>query len=167
MPVLSCCTITLGHTRIDGQHISCRSSAGRYLIIHPIARTSRPVISIFCYASRNSCPVRVFRDECHTVVPIPGGRLLRHRSWSHLFAQESANIAPKPAVTSLVHPRASILYPQARSCYCGWKWVSSVASGGTLVGYQKLCNLLGEFCIDILMKNKMFTYVDYLNKHIL
>ena len=33
--------------------------------------------------------------------------------------------------------------------------------------YQKLRNLLGEFCIDILMKNKMFTYVGYLNKHIL
>ena len=46
--VLSCWTITLGHTRLDGQHISCRSSAGMCLIIiHPIARTSRPVISIF------------------------------------------------------------------------------------------------------------------------
>ena len=33
------------HTRLDGQHISCRSSAGRCLIIIlPIARTSRPVI---------------------------------------------------------------------------------------------------------------------------
>ena len=33
--------------------------------------------------------------------------------------------------------------------------------------YQNLRNLLGEFYIDILMKNKMFTYVGYLNKHIL
>ena len=33
--------------------------------------------------------------------------------------------------------------------------------------YQKLRNFLGEFCIDILMKKKMFTYVDYLNKNIL
>ena len=33
--------------------------------------------------------------------------------------------------------------------------------------YQKLGNLLGEFCIDILMKNKMYTHVGYLNKHIL
>ena len=33
--------------------------------------------------------------------------------------------------------------------------------------YQKLCNLLGEFCIDILMKNKMYTYVGYLNKQVL
>ena len=33
--------------------------------------------------------------------------------------------------------------------------------------YQKLRNLLEEFCIDILKKNKMFTYVSYLNKHIL
>ena len=53
-----------GHTRLDGQHISWRSSAGRCLIIiHTIARTSRPVISIFSYTSRNSCTVsiRVFR----------------------------------------------------------------------------------------------------------
>ena len=49
-----------GHTLFDGQHISCRSSAGRYLIIiHPITQTSRPLISIFSYTSRNSCPVRV------------------------------------------------------------------------------------------------------------
>ena len=48
-----------GHTRLDGQHI-CRSSAGRCLImIHPIARTSCPVIYIFSYISRNSCPVSV------------------------------------------------------------------------------------------------------------
>ena len=52
-----------GHTRFDGQHISWRSSAGRCLIIHPIARTSRPVMSIFSYISRNSCPdiVSVYR----------------------------------------------------------------------------------------------------------
>ena len=52
-----------GHTRLNGLHI-CRSSAGRCLIIiHPIARTSHPVISIFSYTSRNSCPVSlsVFR----------------------------------------------------------------------------------------------------------
>ena len=31
------------YTRLDGQHISCRSPTGRCLIIiHPIARTSRP-----------------------------------------------------------------------------------------------------------------------------
>ena len=46
-----------GHTRLD---IPCRSSAERCLIIiHPIARTSRPVISIFSYTSRNSCPVSI------------------------------------------------------------------------------------------------------------
>ena len=45
------------HTRLDGQHISCRNSAGRCLIIHLIARTSRPVISIFPYTSRNSSRV--------------------------------------------------------------------------------------------------------------
>ena len=47
VPVLSCCTITRGHTRL-----SCRSSAGRCLIIiHLIARTSRPVITIFSFTS--------------------------------------------------------------------------------------------------------------------
>ena len=59
-----------GHTRLARQHISRRSSAGRCLIvIHPIARTSRPVISIFPYTSRNSYPVSfsVFRmtNECY------------------------------------------------------------------------------------------------------
>ena len=49
-----------GHTQLDGQHISCRISDGRFLIIiHPEGRTSRPVISIFSYTSRNSCPVSV------------------------------------------------------------------------------------------------------------
>ena len=49
-----------GHTRLNGQHISCRSSARRCLIIYRfIARTSRPVISIFSYTSRNSCPVNI------------------------------------------------------------------------------------------------------------
>ena len=75
-----------GHTRLGAKHISCRSSVGRCLIIiHPLARMSRPMISIFCYTSRNSCPVSVsiFRmteaEMCITVVPIPGGKLLRYR----------------------------------------------------------------------------------------
>ena len=75
-----------GHTWLDGQHISCRSSAGRCLIIiHPIVRTSHLVISIFSYTSRNSCPVsvsfiRMTEAEMNaTVVPISGDRLLRHR----------------------------------------------------------------------------------------
>ena len=59
VPVLSCCTITLGNTRLDGLHNCCRSKARRCLIIHPIARISRPVLSIFSYKSRNSCPVSV------------------------------------------------------------------------------------------------------------
>ena len=53
-----------GHTRLDGDYFSCRSSAGSCLIIiHPIARTSHPVIFIYSKTSRNSCPVsvRVFR----------------------------------------------------------------------------------------------------------
>ena len=48
------------HTRLDGQHTSYGNSAGRCLfIIHPIVRISRPVIFIFSYTSRNSCPVSV------------------------------------------------------------------------------------------------------------
>ena len=57
VPMLSCCTIMLGHTRLEGQHITFRSSAGMCLIIHPIVRISRPVVSIFSCTSRNSCPV--------------------------------------------------------------------------------------------------------------
>ena len=49
-----------GHTSLDRRHISCRSLAGRCLIIiHPIGHTSCPVNSIFSYTSRNSCPVRM------------------------------------------------------------------------------------------------------------
>ena len=41
------------HTRLDGQHISCRNSIGRCLIIiRSIARTSRPFISIFFLTSQ-------------------------------------------------------------------------------------------------------------------
>ena len=70
-----------GHTQLDGQHISCRISDGRFLIIiHPEGRTSRPVISIFSYTSRNSCSFREWQVEMSvTVVPIPGGRPLWHR----------------------------------------------------------------------------------------
>ena len=76
------------HTWLDGEHVFWRSSAGRCLItIHPIAWTSRPVISIFFFCtSRNVCTVsvRVFRMTerwrwVQTVVPISGGRLLRLR----------------------------------------------------------------------------------------
>ena len=75
-----------GHTRLDGQHISCRSSTGRCLIIiHPIARTVAQWFPSF-YFSRNSYPVSVsvFRMTerlrwASTVVPIPGGRFTRHR----------------------------------------------------------------------------------------
>ena len=71
-------------TRLDGQHISCRSSAGRCLIIHHKARASRPMISIFPYISRNFGQRQRFHNDTEavmsvTVVPIPGGRLLRHR----------------------------------------------------------------------------------------
>ena len=71
-----------GHTQLDGQHNFCRSSAGKCLIIiHPIARTSRPVISTFSYTSRNPCPVSVsvFQNDRETEMRITDGRLLRHR----------------------------------------------------------------------------------------
>ena len=74
------------HTRLDGQHISCRSSAGRCLIIiHLTTRISLPLISIFSYTSRNFCPVSVsvFKmtetEMSVTVVPILGGKLLLHK----------------------------------------------------------------------------------------
>ena len=52
--------LVYGLTRLYGQHNACRSSNGKFLInIHPTVRTSRPVISIFSYISRNSCPVSV------------------------------------------------------------------------------------------------------------
>ena len=64
-----------GHTQLNGQHIFCKSSA--------IAQALYPVISIFSYTSRNSCPVRVsvFQNNREvemsvTVVPVSGGRLL-------------------------------------------------------------------------------------------
>ena len=48
------------HIRLDDQHISCRSSAGRCLtIIHSKAWALHPVISIFSYTSRNSCLVSI------------------------------------------------------------------------------------------------------------
>ena len=61
-----------GHAQLDGQHISCRTSAGLCLIvIHSLARNSRSMIFIFSYTSWNSCAVSVsvFRmtggNECH------------------------------------------------------------------------------------------------------
>ena len=64
----------------------------------------------------------------------------------------------RAAVTSLVHPRASIPYPQARSCYCGWKWVSSVASGGTQSSFSNLF-VTSPTSQLILQHFRRFTYV--------
>ena len=48
------------HTRLDGQHIPCRFFAWEVFNHNPpYTRTSRPVISIFSYTLRNSCPVSV------------------------------------------------------------------------------------------------------------
>ena len=49
------------HTRLDGQHITCRSSAVRCLINNhpPYNPDLASVNSSFYYKSRNSCPVTV------------------------------------------------------------------------------------------------------------
>ena len=47
------------------------------------------------------------------------------------------------------HPHASISYLQALWCIHGWRWVNNVAVADRF--YQKLRNLLAEFCIDILV----------------
>ena len=77
---------------VPGQQISCRSSPGRCLIIiHPIARTSRPVISIFLtFQEIPVRPVSAFPewqrggDECHSGSnPSPEFYDTRYNSWSH------------------------------------------------------------------------------------
>ena len=117
------CMITLGHTRLDGQHISYRSSVGRFLIIHPIARTSRSVISIFSCTSRNSFPVivSVFRvTERLRWVSHTGSnpsrqtsKTLGYKSWSHVMTNVSnleANLLKNIstlAVTFPIGPKSS------------------------------------------------------------
>ena len=83
-----------GHTWLNGQHISCRSSAGRcIIIIHPIARTLGPVNSIFSYTSRNSClvSINVFSmterrrlvSHCGSNPRRQTSTAQRYKSWSH------------------------------------------------------------------------------------
>ena len=99
VPVLSWCTIMLGHTRLDGQHISCISPAGRCLIIHPISQISYSVIFIFSITSKNSSPVGVsvfpmYRggDDCHTVVLIADVRLTAHEYNSRFHGMTNISI---------------------------------------------------------------------------
>ena len=71
------------HAARQSTHL-LQSSGGRCLtIIHPYHRTLHPLIFVFSYTSRNSCPVSIFRmtegRRWVSVVPILGGRLLRHR----------------------------------------------------------------------------------------
>ena len=63
------------------------NSAGRCLIIHPIARTLHSEIHLFIHLKKFlSDKVSIFRmtggDECYTAVPILGGRQ-GYKSWSH------------------------------------------------------------------------------------
>ena len=98
------------------------------------------------------------RPECNDIKLGDCLRLLRtHRGRTIILVIYPYFYSLQSAVTSLVHPRVSILHPQAPSCKCGWESSSSVASADRLS--QELRNLLVEFCIDVLMKNKMFTYV--------
>ena len=83
----------VGHILLEDQNMSCKGSAGMYLIIHLIARTSRPLIFIFSYSSRNFCPVslRVFRiTKRRRSVSLSGSNPTRqnsttqgYKSWSH------------------------------------------------------------------------------------
>ena len=78
--------------------------AGRCLIIiHSIARTSIPMISISSYTSRNSCSISfgvfimIEAEISVIVVPIPGGRLLQHRIqklvlWYYKFLSSEVNM---------------------------------------------------------------------------
>ena len=78
-----------GHTRLESQHMSCGSSAGRCLIIRPRALTSRPVIFIFSYTSRNSCSDSVSMTERRRWVSqwfqfqAPDVNGIGYKSWSH------------------------------------------------------------------------------------
>ena len=101
------------HTQLDGQHISCRSSAARCLItIHPIAQTSRPVITIFSYTSRKSCPVSVsvFRVR------------KRRRSVSQWFQSQAADFYDKGyeswshGMTNVSIPEVSMLKKLLNTC---------------------------------------------------
>ena len=113
------------HTRLDGQHISCRSSTGRCLIIiHPIARTSCPVISICSYSSRNSCPVSVFRmtkrrrwvshsgSNPRRLMSMTRGHTRRFHVWqmSQLLGRTQTNLA------KLLLAKA-LLLKHARTCF--------------------------------------------------
>ena len=103
-----------GHSRLYGQHISCRSSAGRCLIIiHLIARTSRPVISIFFYISKNSCPVNVFRmTERRRWMPYSGSSPSVQTStskWSKHWSHGMTNVSI-PEVNMLKNSPALAVY---------------------------------------------------------
>ena len=81
-----------GHTRLEGQHIFCRSSSRRCLnIIHPIAWTSRPVISIFSYT---------FIEQFRARWPWSIGVL---ESW--LSKSSSSSEVPASSILSIPSPR--------------------------------------------------------------
>ena len=74
-----------GDTRLDGQHISSRSSAGRCLIIiHPLDRLLQ--LKKFLSSQRQSFQNDRDSEMSVTVVPIPGGQsftIQEYKSWSH------------------------------------------------------------------------------------
>lgn len=109
--------ITLGRTRLDGQQVSCRSSAGRCLIIHPTARTSLPVISIFSYTSRNSCPVSV------SVL-----RMTERRRWlSHSGSNPRRQTSTTQVFKSWSHGMTNVSIQVANMLKNSWTLAVSVA----------------------------------------
>ena len=72
------CTITLGPTRLDNQHISCRSSAVRTSDLAPSDFHLSLHLMKFLSGKRQRFQNNRGGDESHSLVPIPGGGLLRH-----------------------------------------------------------------------------------------
>ena len=77
----------------------------------------------------------------------------------------SVHLCPesKAVMTSKLHSRASVSYPQSCWCIHSWRRVVSVAVADRL--YHKLRNYIMECWIDILMKHKIFTYRMCLNSN--
>ena len=96
---------------------------------HGVSRFRQPKISFHYFSTLTSLNSFYFisfvvdRHLCYSQTISIGALFMAVSRWP----------CSNAAVISLVHPRANIPYPQARLCYCGWKWVNSGASGGTLV----------------------------------
>ena len=85
LPMLSCSMIILSHTWLGCQHNSCRNSAGKCLITHPIAQPHTSDFHRFLHLKKFlSGQHQCFQNDRETemivtVVPIPGSRLLWYK----------------------------------------------------------------------------------------